>query len=174
VSDAVEHDASSAPERAFVLPDPDATDRLGAALAATLPARAVLYLRGDLGAGKSSIARALLRGLGVRGAVKSPTYTLVERYAIDGGEAAHLDLYRIAGSDELGFLGLDDLADARLWLVEWPERGGAGLPPADLDLALAVHGSGRRAVLRPRSTAGQGWLASLDRNPSCEAFVSPD
>lgn len=156
-----------------MLPDPGATDRLGAALAATLPARAVLYLRGDLGAGKSSLARALLRGLGVRGAVKSPTYTLVERYAVHGGEAAHLDLYRIAGNDELGFLGLDDLADARLWLVEWPERGGTGLPPADLDLALAVDGPGRRAVLRGLSAPGRGWLAALAETPSCEAFVRP-
>ena len=147
MSDAASHDATAASRRAFALPDPDATDRLGAALAATLPSRAVLHLRGDLGAGKSSLARAMLRALGVRGAVKSPTYTLVERYAIEGGEAAHLDLYRIADGDELGFLGLDDLADARLWLVEWPERGGAGLPPADLDVAMAVDGAGRRAVL---------------------------
>lgn len=164
---------STSHSASFVLPDPDATDRLGAALAATLPARAVLYLRGDLGAGKSSLARALLRALGVQGAVKSPTYTLVERYAVGGGEAAHLDLYRIAGGDELGFLGLDDLADARLWLVEWPERGGAGLPPADLDLALGVDGMGRRAVLRAGSAVGQAWLAGLARDPSCEAFVRP-
>ena len=91
-------------KREFSLPDPDATDALGGALAATQPARAVVYLEGDLGAGKSTLARAWLRALGVTGAIKSPTYALVERYPIPGGEAAHLDLYRLAAAAELDFL----------------------------------------------------------------------
>lgn len=146
--------------RETFLPDPAATAALAAALAASQPPRAVVYLEGDLGAGKSSLARAWLRALGVRGAIKSPTYTLVERYPLPGGEAAHLDLYRLAGAAELDFLGLDELAaDAALWLVEWPDRGQGGLPPPDLRLRLAVEGAGRRARLEAASPAGEAWLA---------------
>ena len=145
--------------RDVYLPDPDATAALGAALAASRPDRAVVYLEGQLGAGKSSLARAWLRALGVTGAIKSPTYALVERYDIPGGEAAHLDLYRLAAASELDFLGLDELAaEATLWLVEWPERGAGSLPPPDLRLRLAAEGSGRRAVLEAGSPAGAAWL----------------
>src|SRR5688500_4762925 len=111
------------------LPDVAATELLAARLAATRSSRAVVYLHGDLGAGKSTLARGWLRALGVDGAIRSPTYTLVERYSLADGEAFHLDLYRIADAGELEFLGLDP-ADGVLWLVEWPERGGVGLPPA--------------------------------------------
>ena len=98
------------------LPDADATDALGAALARTRPAFAVVHLQGDLGAGKSTLARALLRALGVEGAIRSPTYTLVERYPLPGGgEALHLDLYRIAaaGEGERGLLPSDLFAPLR-------------------------------------------------------------
>ncbi|MCM2356095.1 MAG: tRNA (adenosine(37)-N6)-threonylcarbamoyltransferase complex ATPase subunit type 1 TsaE, partial [Arenimonas sp.] len=93
--------------RELFLADPAATETLAEALAASQPPRAVVFLEGDLGAGKSSLARAWLRARGVRGAIKSPTYTLVERYPLPAGEAAHLDLYRLAGAAELDFLGLD-------------------------------------------------------------------
>ena len=139
------------------LPDTDATDALGQALARTRPAVAVVHLRGDLGAGKSTLARALLRALGVAGAIRSPTYTLVERYPVEGGEAWHLDLYRIGDAGELEFLGLDEGA-AVLWLVEWPERGGAALLPADLQVDLSVEGNGRAARLVAASPQGQQWL----------------
>ena len=139
------------------LPDTDATEALGQALARTRPAVAVVHLRGDLGAGKSTVARALLRALGVAGAIRSPTYTLVERYPVEGGEAWHLDLYRIGDAGELEFLGLDEGA-AVLWLVEWPERGGAALPPADLQVYLSVEGNGRAARLVAASPQGQQWL----------------
>lgn len=143
----------------MLLPDPDATDALGATLAATRPPRAVVYLHGDLGAGKSSLARALLRALGVVGTIRSPTYTLVERYALPGGsEAWHLDLYRIADAGELEFLGLDS-DSAVLWLVEWPERGASQLPDADLSIELDVHGAGRIACLVPGSATGREWVA---------------
>jgi len=143
------------------LPDADATAALAASLAATRPAHAVVWLEGGLGAGKSTLARALLRALGVGGAIRSPTYTLVERYPVPGGEAAHLDLYRLGAASELDFLGLDALAaEATLWLVEWPERGRGGLPAPDLRIALAVEGSGRRATLVPESDAGARWLAA--------------
>ncbi|HEY0335527.1 MAG TPA: tRNA (adenosine(37)-N6)-threonylcarbamoyltransferase complex ATPase subunit type 1 TsaE [Stenotrophomonas sp.] len=139
------------------LADSEATEALGAALARTRPSMAVVQLRGDLGAGKSTLARALLRALGVQGAIRSPTYTLVERYAIEGGEAWHLDLYRIGNAGELDFLGLDE-AQATLWLVEWPERGAGGLPPTDLIIDLAVEGEGRAFVLAPASEQGRAWL----------------
>lgn len=142
------------------LPDTDATEALGQALAHTRPAVAVVHLRGDLGAGKSTVARALLRALGVAGAIRSPTYTLVERYAVEGGEAWHLDLYRIGDAGELEFLGLDEGA-AVLWLVEWPERGGAALPPADLQVDLSVEGNGRAARLVAASPQGQQWLGRV-------------
>ena len=140
------------------LADAEATETLGRALARTRPPSAMVFLHGDLGAGKSTLARALLRALGVRGAIRSPTYTLVEQYPLAaGGTALHLDLYRIGDPGELEFLGLDG-SDIRLWLVEWPERGQGALPASDLDIELAVEGTGRRCLLRPRSAVGQAWL----------------
>jgi tRNA threonylcarbamoyl adenosine modification protein YjeE len=144
------------------LPDPAATDRLGAALAASRPPRAVVHLLGDLGAGKSSLARALLRALGVTGTVRSPTYTLVERYPLaSGGEAWHLDLYRIGDPGELEFLGLDT-DDAVFWLVEWPDRGAGALPAPDLVIRLAVEGEGRRATLQACNASAETWIAETD------------
>jgi tRNA threonylcarbamoyladenosine biosynthesis protein TsaE len=145
----------------FALHDADATVRLAEALAATQPAHAVVLLHGDLGAGKSTLARGWLRALGVEGAIRSPTYTLVEHYPLAaGGRGLHLDLYRIGDARELDFLGLDD-AGATLWLVEWPERGRGALPPADLAVTLALAGTGRRATLAPLSAAGAAWLGRL-------------
>ncbi|MFZ5639034.1 MAG: tRNA (adenosine(37)-N6)-threonylcarbamoyltransferase complex ATPase subunit type 1 TsaE [Pseudomonadota bacterium] len=143
------------------LADAQATEALAQALAASAPMPAVVHLQGDLGAGKSTLARGWLRALGVQGAIRSPTYTLVERYPLaTGGEALHLDLYRIGDGAELEFLGLDD-ADARLWLVEWPERGGDALPAPDLRVALAIDGEGRRCVLTPLGPVGQAWIDRL-------------
>ena len=145
------------------LRDSAETDTLAKALARSLPARAVIHLHGELGAGKSTLARALLRELGVTGPIKSPTYTLVERYPLGESEAVHLDLYRIAGAGELDFLGLDELAAAaRLWLVEWPERGGSALPAADLDIYLSVLGEGRQALLLANPHTASDWLPRLN------------
>ena len=141
------------------LPDADATAAQGRALAAARPPRAVVYLQGDLGAGKSTLARALLRALGVQGTIRSPTYTLVERYPVAGGEAVHLDLYRIGDPGELEFLGIVD-ADPVLWLVEWPERGAGTLPPPDLTLELALEGAGRRLRATSGTPVGAAWLAA--------------
>lgn len=143
------------------LRDAEATERLARSLAKTAPTPAVVHLQGDLGAGKSTLARGWLRTLGVTGAIRSPTYTLVERYPLPAGEALHLDLYRIGDGAELEFLGLDD-ADATLWLVEWPERGGDSLPAADLRVLLAIEGDGRRCELVPLTPRGHGWLGRLD------------
>ena len=152
------------------LVDSPATEMLGQVLAATRPARAVVHLHGDLGAGKSTLARALLRALGVQGAIRSPTYTLVERYPLaDGHEAWHLDLYRIGNAQELDFLGLDE-GSASLWLVEWPERGAGALPPTDLAVALEIHGQGRRARLTATSPAGREWLERLPQGGDLQAL----
>lgn len=163
------HDDRGAPHLAsrtlqLPLPDVAATERLGRALAATRAAPAAVHLHGELGAGKSTLARALLRALGVQGPIRSPTYTLVERYPVPGGEAWHLDLYRIGDAGELDFLGLDE-AEPVLWLVEWPERGAGALPPPDLEVALAVAGTARRAGLRAVSEAGARWLRRLQEMP---------
>ena len=143
----------------------EATDALGAALARAWDGEPmVVYLQGELGAGKSTLARALLRALGVEGAIRSPTYTLVERYPLAHGEAVHLDLYRIAAQGELEFLGLEDLrSEAALWLVEWPERGGAALPAPDLQIGLAREASGRRVELRGTSEKAASWLGALSK-----------
>ena len=153
------------------LPASEATEALGRALAATRPAQAVVHLQGDLGAGKSTLARALLRALGVQGAIRSPTYTLVERYFIPGGEAWHLDLYRIGDVGELDFLGLDDIV-ATLWLVEWPERAGSALPQADLRVELATRGAGREARLIAGTADGERWLADLATSAEVAALSS--
>ena len=155
----------------LLLPASDATEALGRGLAITRPAHAVVHLQGDLGAGKSTLARALLRALGVEGAIRSPTYTLVERYPIPEGEAWHLDLYRIGDAGELDFLGLDD-AVATLWLVEWPERAGLALPKADLRVELATQGVGREAWLSAGTTIGERWLALLATSGEVAALSS--
>ncbi len=155
----------------LLLPEAESTDVLGHALAHTRPAQAVVHLQGDLGAGKSTLARALLRALGVQGSIRSPTYTLIERYPLADGEAWHLDLYRIGDAGELDFLGLDE-ATADLWLVEWPERGVGGLPPVDLVVALEIDGHGRRARLRAPSVKGEAWLQRLRETANLQAFFT--
>lgn len=143
------------------LPDAAATDALAAAFAASRPATAVIHLHGDLGAGKSSFARAFLRALGVAGTIRSPTYTLVERYPLaDGREALHLDLYRIGDPGELEFLGIEP-EHVALWLVEWPDRGGDALPPADLRIALQIEGEGRSFSAEALNAEAQAWLARV-------------
>ena len=155
----------------LLLPDSVSTEALGGALADTRPAYAAMHLQGDLGAGKSTLARALLRRLGVQGAIRSPTYTLVERYPIPEGEAWHLDLYRIGDVGELDFLGLDE-AVATLWLVEWAERAGSALPVADLRVELSTVGEGRAASLVAGTAMGERWLERLSDCPAFAALSS--
>lgn len=120
----------------------------------------VLHLAGELGAGKTTFARALLQALGVGERVKSPTYSLIESYRVDGLDIHHLDLYRIADAGELEWLGLPERwGPNALLLIEWPERAGAVLPPPDMLLQLQHAGPLRSLVMLPRSTRGQEWLA---------------
>lgn len=154
------------------LADAAATEGLGAALAGPL-ARAgatkacILHLEGPLGAGKTTLARGLLRGLGHSGRVRSPTFTLLEPYELAHCGVTHLDLYRLADPGELDFLGLADLlGPGNLLLVEWPERGGDRVPPADLKIALDYQGSGRVAICTASSAAGIGVLGALEVAPA--------
>lgn len=150
------------PPREWALPDEAATAALAGALAAALDGGLVLYLRGPLGAGKTSFARALLTALGVGERIKSPTYTLLEGYTVAGRPAWHLDLYRIADPGELEWLGLDALADpSALILVEWAERGIGALPMADVELRLDYAGAGRRAALSSCTMRGEQVLARV-------------
>ncbi len=138
-----------------------ATETLGAGLAAWLKPGDILYLHGELGAGKTTLVRGLLRALGHRGAVKSPTYTLVEPYQFGEWRLFHWDLYRLADAEELEFLGLRDQLDGQATLlIEWPERGQGGLPAADLEIALSYAGAGRICRLTPRSARGQTLLSA--------------
>jgi tRNA threonylcarbamoyladenosine biosynthesis protein TsaE len=139
-----------------------ATEALGARLANTVPAGCVIYLCGELGAGKTTLVRGFLRAAGHPGPVRSPTYTLVEPYALGDRQIVHMDLYRLADSEELEFLGLRDFLDDRtVLLVEWPERGRRVLPPADLIIELWYAGSGRRCRLCADSARGEVALVPL-------------
>ena len=143
------------------LADAAATEQLGARLARSITP-AIVYLRGDLGAGKTTLARGLIRALGYTGTVRSPTYTLVEPYTCERCPVFHLDLYRLADAEELEWLGLRDmLAEPALLLVEWPERGHGILPPADLTIDLDYSDSARVAHLVPASGAGKQLLGGL-------------
>lgn len=147
----------------LLLPDEGATARLGAALAESVRGTGgVIHLRGELGTGKTALARALLRGLGFAGHVRSPTYTLVETYEIDGRRIVHLDLYRLRAPAEAEYLGLGEIEPASdLVLVEWPEKGGGSVPPADLVIRLTYEASGRRAAFESASARGTTILSGL-------------
>lgn len=146
----------------WILPDEEATTALGRRLASLLPGGLVIYLQGDLGAGKTTFARAFLRALGVGERVKSPTYSLVEGYDLGDRRAFHLDLYRIADPGELEWLGLDSLAEpGAVVLVEWPERGLGALPPVDLEIHLRHEGGGRAVRFEPHSELGRRMVDGL-------------
>ncbi len=148
---------------AFTLPDEAATVALGERLAAALVPGLLVTLSGDLGAGKTTLSRGIVQGLGHRGAVKSPTYTLVEPYEHTRFPVYHFDLYRLADPEELELLGFRDyLAGDCLCLVEWPERGGGFLPAADLAITMIAQGDGRRVTLEAATPVAGDVLAAID------------
>ena len=123
---------------------------------------AVVYLTGELGAGKTTFARGFLEALGVAGAVRSPTYTLLEFHEVPGLTVLHIDLYRLRDAAELESLGLRDWArPGCLWLIEWPERGEQRLPPPDLTLTFTVGAPAHDIEVLARSPRGEAWLARL-------------
>lgn len=138
--------------------DEPALNALGAQLAAALRVGDVVALSGTLGAGKTSLARAVLRALGVQGEVPSPTFTLVQSYGPPeiAIEVAHVDLYRLDAPDDVAALGLDDLLAHGCLLVEWPERWGDALPPDALHLHLEGAGDSAR---RLTATVPAAWEA---------------
>ncbi|MHA6492335.1 tRNA (adenosine(37)-N6)-threonylcarbamoyltransferase complex ATPase subunit type 1 TsaE [Pseudomonas borbori] len=142
--------------------DEDAMVALGARLAEVTAGVGVIYLQGDLGAGKTTLSRGIIRGLGHVGAVKSPTFTLVEPYELGEVRAFHFDLYRLLDPEELEFLGIRDyFAGDALCLVEWPERGVGILPKADLTITIAAKAAGRSLRLQAQGPRGEAWCAAL-------------
>lgn len=138
-----------------------ATESLAADLVTILPTDTsgfLLLLKGELGAGKSTLARAMLQKMGVSGPIPSPTYTLVEPYEISGRTIYHIDLYRLSGMEELDYLGWDDLRDG-LILLEWPERVPQLRQQADLLIQLDYEGEGRTATLQECSDRGRKMLS---------------
>lgn len=152
------------------LPEAESTARLAESLCDVLPpdtAGWTLLLEGELGAGKSTFARALIRALGHKGAVPSPTYTLVEPYDLSGRIIYHVDLYRVVEESELRYLGWTDLEDG-FRLVEWPDRAPGLTARADLRLRLEYAGRGRAATLEGLSDRGRDLVAALEGDPDTQ------
>jgi len=161
----------------WLLANEQDTLQLGASVAHGAPVgsgRALtVFLEGELGAGKTTVARGLLQAFGLTGAVRSPTYALLESYALEPWIVLHVDLYRLRSASELESIGLrDELRSGALLVVEWPERAESELPSPDLRISLSLEagdaGGGRWVQLEAESTLGEAWLATvvLPRNES--------
>ena len=134
----------------------------GSRLGEACRGRGIVYLEGELGAGKTTLCRGVLRSYGYQGAVKSPTYTLVEPYCVADRQIYHFDLYRLSSPEELDFLGLSSyFGTDTLCLVEWPSRGEGYLPVADLEVTIAYHNEGRLVRLMARNHHGQAVCRML-------------
>jgi len=143
----------------FLLRDEAHTRQFGGLLASYRPASAVVYLEGDLGAGKTTLSRGFIQACGHSGQVKSPTYTLMESYTLPGVTIHHLDLYRLSDPEELEFLGMDDLDRPQtVVLVEWPERGSGILPLSGLSLKLSHVDHQRELIATPHNAETRQWI----------------
>nr|WP_314876324.1 tRNA (adenosine(37)-N6)-threonylcarbamoyltransferase complex ATPase subunit type 1 TsaE [uncultured Pseudomonas sp.] len=144
------------------LPDEEATVAFGAQLAEVTGGHGVIFLEGDLGAGKTTLSRGLIRGLGHTGPVKSPTFTVVEPYEIGDVRAFHFDLYRLVDPEELEYLGIRDYFEGgALCLFEWPDKGAGVLPKPDLTITISPQAGGRSLNLSPQGARGQAWCTAL-------------
>lgn len=139
-------------------------EALGGLLARLIEPPCTLFLEGELAAGKTTLARGFLRGLGYEGKVKSPTYTLLEPYELRDRVCYHFDLYRLADAEELLYLGIEEmLREDAIWLVEWPARGAGLLPIADLIVRCEHQGARRRLLFIPGDEKGRRIISSLQR-----------
>lgn len=148
--------------REFYLADATAQEQLAGELARHCPAGVVIFLQGELGAGKTTFVRGFLRALGHEGVVKSPTYTLVEPYALGGRQVYHFDLYRLADPEELEYAGGRDYFEGEsVCLVEWPEKAAGFLPQADIVCEIRYAGAGRQLSLQALTAKGSSMLQAI-------------
>lgn len=151
-------------ENEWYLPDSEAMDAFGARLATCCPADCRIYLHGDLGAGKTSLVRGFLHGLGHSGPVRSPTYTLVESYDLAGRTIYHFDLYRLGDPEELEYMGIRDyLEEGAVCLVEWPQQGAGILPTPDIAIHISYKLPGRVIRLEAESREGKEVIACMTK-----------
>ncbi|MGM0526234.1 MAG: tRNA (adenosine(37)-N6)-threonylcarbamoyltransferase complex ATPase subunit type 1 TsaE [Pseudomonadota bacterium] len=149
-------------ETTFRLDDEAATLAFARRFAELITPPFVIYLKGELGAGKTAFCRGIIQSLGHQGAVKSPTYTLVEPYELKGWRIHHFDLYRLADAEELEYMGIRDyFAEDTLNFIEWPEKGAGWLPAADLQIEIVYLDNGREIHLHAQSSKAEQLLAQL-------------
>ncbi|WP_166218771.1 tRNA (adenosine(37)-N6)-threonylcarbamoyltransferase complex ATPase subunit type 1 TsaE [Pseudomonas atagonensis] len=149
-------------EVTLYLADEQAMSDFGARIARVTQGHGLIFLEGNLGMGKTTLSRGIIRGLGHVGAVKSPTFTLVEPYEIGDIRAFHFDLYRLVDPEELEFLGIRDyFEDDALCLIEWPDKGAGFLPKPDLTITISPQDSGRSLKILSQSSRGEAWCAAL-------------
>ena len=149
-------------KRVFTLANEAETVTMGNLLAEVIKPPLTLFLEGDLGAGKTTFSRGLIQALGHQGAVKSPTYTLVEPYELDQLKVFHFDLYRVMDPEELEFMGIRDyFSDDSLCIVEWPDRGQGLLPQADIHIEIQYLDTGRKIVMEAKTDNGEALLKQL-------------
>jgi len=149
-------------EVTLYLADEQAMSDLGTRIARVTQGHGLIFLEGNLGMGKTTLSRGIIRGLGHVGAVKSPTFTLVEPYEIGDIRAFHFDLYRLVDPEELEFLGIRDyFEDDALCLIEWPDKGAGFLPKPDLTITIGPQDSGRSLKILAQGSRGEAWCAAL-------------
>ncbi|MEM8843540.1 MAG: tRNA (adenosine(37)-N6)-threonylcarbamoyltransferase complex ATPase subunit type 1 TsaE [Pseudomonadota bacterium] len=133
-----------------LISSPEEMEEFGASIIKNISPPACVYLRGDLGAGKTTLVRGALRELGYQGLVKSPTFTLVESYSLPDKEVHHFDLYRISDPEELDYLGLSEYQNnSSICFFEWPDLGKSMVPKATIEIDIQYDSQGRRATVRP-------------------------
>lgn len=148
----------------YFLRDEQATLDFAALCARIMTQGGLVFLEGTLGAGKTTFSRGLIQALGHSGAVKSPTYTLVETYELPQLNVCHFDLYRLGDPEELEFIGIREyLNQGALCLVEWPDKGAGILPLADLTLTLSDKNSGRQVSWQAATEQGRAWVEQLQQ-----------